>query len=704
MWIVIAISALLALPARAQAQLKCCYQVTAVDTRTGLVSATEATTGSTLKFQVRDRVLLARLRVSQQVYVDLSARQVSLDGRQSCCAVVGTPVTAAPRAASPPPTAVPPPAPAPGARAQVPSPVARVGGAYPKPSIAYGTPYKPTTTRVPSAARVQSRSVTGIVNGRSTTGTVVEVRGRKGIEQATGLSPGVRTLLGMHVRTLAVGEPATYLVNTQLAEQWIQTHPVPASMKPIEPETDDGDDCNGVISMNCAQQAVEQTLEQAWEMTAAEFERFRKRATDAWNDGAKQLSLAWNETQACFTEDVLSLPDIPVRFAITPSMAIDLEQSKSKGSASGSVKGRVTVGIPMEADFAAQLDLFYIPCLPFAVRPRALSADGVMTVGEALAATVTATGSFRKQYTIPPTGGPVIPIQVFPIVIAGVPVSEIDVSAYVEGNIEVSADGQADGRFQIESANPTRFSFSCSGSGCRAAAKGAPAPTSASQGAQIQGRVSLKPAIYTALQLNFNYQALSARAGPQPYLLGAAWGCGAVAASQTSGGPTTAQTNHALTGDLDWGVELRAEALVMRNVVGSPFVTSLMRGKHLWFRDLAPGGSTAFVPLVTSPSQVVAGQPVVYRVRMPTCYPYLDKVTYQVSWTGNATPAATAGCQWQSGRGACSFAPGADLVLSLTWPAAGSHSLTVRAIGDGHGRAFAPAPPAAQVSVTAGSP
>ena len=167
------------------------------------------------------------------------------------------------------------------------------------------------------------------------------------------------------------------------------------------------------------------------------------------------------------------------------------------------------------------------------------------------------------------------------------------------------------------------------------------------------------------------------------------------------GGSSAAQTNYALTGDLDWGAELRAEALVMRNIVGSPYVASLMRDKHLWFRDPAPGGSTAFVPVVTSPPQVVAGQPVAYRVRMPTCYPYTDKVTYQVSWTGNASPAPVSGCQWQSGRASCSFAPSADLVFSLTWPSAGTHSLTVKATGDAHGRTFAPAPPAAQVPVAA---
>jgi hypothetical protein len=702
------------LPRTATAQFKCCFRVTAINAKTGVVAAAEASTGVAIQFQLADRLMLAKVKVDQQVHADVAARRVSLDGRQACCAIVGTPVTPPRVTAAVPPAAT---VTAPIATRPAPPSLADTRAAGPvttplhttitMPTIAYGTPYKPTGTRVPSAARVQSRTLTTVVNGRNQTGAILQLRGREGIEKATGLSAGARTLLAMHVRTLAVGEPATYIVNTQLAEEWVKAHPVPPEMKPVEPSSGGGggDDCKGMISMNCAQQNVEQVgevLEEAWEMTVEEFDRFRERAVEAWDKGADQLTDAWNMAQGCFTERTLSLADIPVKFAITPSMTIDLAQGGGRGPATGKLTGSVGLGVPMQGDFVAKLDLFYIPCLPFAVRPRALSADGMMTVGQVLQGNVSATGAFKKQFTIPPTGGPVIPIQVFPIIIAGVPVSEVDISAYVEGNIEVSADGQAEGRFQLQNTNPTRFDFSCNGGGCKAHSKGLPAPVTASQGAQIEGRVSVKPAIYTALQLNFNYQALSARAGPQPFLLGVASGCGAVAATQTSGGASTTQTNHALTGDLDWGVELRAEALVLRKIVGTPYVTRLMQDKHIWFRDLAPGGSTAFVPTVASPSQAAAAQPTTHKVKMPTCYPYPDRVQYQISWTGNATPAPVSGCSWKTGGGTCSFDPTKDLVIGLTWPAAGNQSLSVQAIGDRHGRAFSPAPPATQVMVSVG--
>ncbi|MCC7133545.1 MAG: hypothetical protein IT352_12885 [Gemmatimonadales bacterium] len=703
--------------AQPRVQLTCCFQITAIDTRTGLISATNSATGTSLQFQIRDRQVLARTRVQQRVYADLAARQVSLDGRVVCCSVIGTPrvvaatpPTAAPDRAEPPAAstdrAAPPaastdravpPASTPAAADRT-APVSAV--AIPAlPQLSYGTPYQAPAGRVVSSARVQRRTVAATVAGRNQTAEIVSLRGRRGIEQATGLAPGIKNLLAMHVRTLPRGAPATYLVNTQLANEWITTHPGLAELEPIEPGSGGGDDCNGVISTNCIQQTIENGVEQAWDMTVAEFERFRERATKAWNDATGDLAEAWNTSVGCFEEKTLSLPNIPITFALNPTMTINLSQSGSRGSATGTLAGSVGLGVPMEGDFAARLDLFYIQCFPFVVRPKGLSAVGTMTVGEELTGTVSASGQFNKTFTIPPSGGPVIPIQVFPIMIGTVPVSEIDVSAYIEGNIEVSADGRADGRFQLRNLQPTEFQFACDGGGCRAAASRLPSPTTTSQGAQLEGRVTVKPAIYTALQLNFNYEALSARAGPQPYLLGVASGCGAVSATGTA---ASVEVQHALTGDLDWGVELRAEVLAMRQRIGDPFVTSVMRERHLWFRDLAPGGSTAFVPAVDGPPTVAASQSSSHRIRMPTCYPYKDKVRYQISWTGAPTPVPVPGCQWQAGGGVCQADPARDLVLRLVWGTTGANQISVRAVGDDHGRVFAPAPAPTVVTLTVG--
>jgi hypothetical protein len=566
------------------------------------------------------------------------------------------------------------------------------------PTLSLGQPYQAPAGRTVSTARVQRRLINASIGGRTQTSEIVSLRGRKGIEQATGIPPGVKTLLEIHVRTLPRGAPATYIVNTQLAAEWIKTHPVPPDLEPIEPGSGGGDDCAGMISINCAQQAVENGVEQAWEMTVEEFDRFRERATKAWNKATGQLANAWNTTVGCLEEQKLSLADIPVKFAINPSMTVDLSQSGSRGPAAGTATGSVGLGVPLQADFAATLDLFYIQCLPFLVRPKGLSGAGSMTVGEELTGTVSASGRFSKTFTIPPKGGPAIPIQVFPIMIGTVPVSEIDVSAYVEGNIEVAADGKAEGRFQLRNLQPTTFRFACDGGGCRAASNRLPAAATTSQGAQIEGRVSVKPAIYTALQLDFNYQALTARAGPQPYLLGIASGCGA--ATATSGAPAGA-VNYALTGDLDWGVELRAEVLAMRQRIAVPVVASVLEDRHLWFRDLAPGGSTAFVPAVAGQATATASQPSTHRIRMPSCYPYPDKVRYEVRWTGSAVAAPAPGCQWQASVGVCEADPTRDLEVRLVWSAPGANQITVRTLGDDHGRVFTAAPAVINLAVAA---
>lgn len=667
------------------AQATPCCGITGIDLATGIVTAKVTATGSEFEFRVTNQRTLATLKVGQAVYANFAGKQVSLDGRSACCAIIGGPKAPAailqpqsPRAADPPPS------PAAGRglnNAQI--PVAQLQA---MPLVTVGPPTPRTAQRNRATRRFETATVTAQVAGRSVSAPVLYVRGLKAVEQAPDLPDGARRILEMLVRRVPLGESDHYMVNVQLAKEWIDAHPVPDRVKPTEPN--DKKCGNWYDSWDCAGQAV-----------SDEWKRTYDHAVDEWNDAEKTLADAWETSVACFAEQTISSGEIPVRFSITHSMTVNLSQSGSKGSAQGTVAGSATLGIPIRSNATARLDLFYIPCLPFAIRPKALSGAGVLTVGEELRANVSATGSFTKTFTLPPSGGPVIPLQVFPIIIGGVPVAEIDVSAYIEGEIEVSAKGRAEGQFQITNTNPTQFGFACSGKGCSASSKGQPSATTTNESAQIQGTVTVKPAIYTALQLDFNYEALSARVGPQPYLLGEASGCAAAAATQTVGGAANSQENHVLSADLDWGVELRAEALVLGKIVGNSYRTRLMNDKHLWFRDLAPGGSNALVAVAESTGPQAAAKPAGFRIRMPSCYPYPDPVEYRLTWTGNAAPQPRPGCQWQPGAGTCRFDPAKDLVIGLTWPAPGAYSLTVVAVGDDHKRTFAPAPAPAPVSV-----
>ena len=568
----------------------------------------------------------------------------------------------------------------------------------PIPALSHGAAHAPDAPLTLGRARWDKKTVSAVVRGRSTSAPLLHLRGLDGIEKAPGLPDGARRLLEMHVRTLRPGEPDHYMVNVQLAEEWIKAHPVPPDIKPADKGGDDHTGCN-VWSTHCAGEVVQH----AGGQVSQEWQKLWEQAVADWKHAANELSNDWNMAEGCFADQTLPALNIPVPFKIAPSMALKLETSASKdaagGTASGTVQGTVGLGFPMESDVQARVELFYIPCLPFVVRPKSLSGAGSLTIGEQLRATVAASGKFDKIFTIPPTGGPQIPIQVIPIIIGDVPIAELDVSAYIEGNVEVGARAKAQASLQIDDPHRATFEFACSGSGCTAQARSIPDPTTATEAAQIQGEVFVKPAIFTALQLDFDVDALSARVGPQPYLRGTADGCAGLTSWQTLGGGAATSESHGLTADLDWGVDLRAEALIARQVIGQPYVHSVTGNKHLWFRDLA-GGSTSLVVLSSGPSQATVNKSATYSVRMPSCYPYTESIQYHVTWTGNATPTPTPACHWQSGSGNCSSDPATPLGIGLTWSAPGSYVVTVVAAGDDHHRVFTPAPTPTRIAVT----
>ncbi len=468
-----------AVAAPAQQPAAPCCGIVSIDAATGIITARVTATGNTFQFKAPDSRTLASLRVGQGVFANFGGKQVSLDGRSACCTITSGPTPAGAVAAARPPASLPRAAPPPAPPPAPPTAAAPPGRAGPAPNavtmtnaainpailnnlptVTSGPPVAITRTRARASSRFQSGTVTTQVAGRTVSAPVLYLRGLKAVEQAPDLPDDARRLLVMMVRRVPMGESDHYIVNTQLARDWIATHDVPDDVKPTEPK--DKQCGNWYDSWDCAGQAV-----------SDEWQRTYDHAVDEWKDAEKTLADAWQTSQACFTERTISSGDIPVKFSITPSMTVDLSQSGSKGSAKGTVSGSATLGIPMQSDVAARLELFYIPCLPFAVRPKALTGDGVLTVGEELSASVSATGSFDRTFTIPPTGGPVIPIQVIPIVIGGVPVAEMDVSAYIEGTIEVERARPGRGTVPDEELQSgPKFGFSCSGKGCSAGSQG----------------------------------------------------------------------------------------------------------------------------------------------------------------------------------------------------------------------------------------
>jgi hypothetical protein len=577
---------------------------------------------------------------------------------------------------------------------------------YPLPTISYGAPVAAQPSGKNFDARIagfETVSVAATVNGRSVNRQLVVLNGRDGIDGA-GIDDRAKRLLGMHVRKLNVSESTVYFFDPQAAAAWLATHPVPDDVGPEEEDDDDdgGSGCGIQTFGNCVDDPGG-AIQDAADATVAEFERARDRAQDWWDDSIEDLADAWNEAQNCFADHILPGGTVPVTFDITPAMTVNLSQSGARGNAKGNVTGSVGLGIPMDADLQAKVDFFYIPCLPFVVRPRSITVTGDLTVGEVLGIQATATGEFNQRYTIPPTGGPRIPIQVIPIIIGGVPVAIIDVSAYIEGEVEVTANGSVVGTATISNEHKSTFDFTCDGHGCETGPRGRPTastPVSTTESVQIEGKVTAKPGIYTALMFTLNVNVLGARLGPQPFLEGTAVGCGAATATQTNGDQTSGAQNAALAADLDWGVDFRAEALVGGKVVGNSWRRNITEENHIWFRDLIPGGSSALHAAIAGPAQAATGQPTAYKLSVPSCYPYDEDAKYRVTWTGDATPSSTpaSACSWQAGRGDCRADPERELDVRFAWPAEGSYALTAALIGDEH-RTFDPAPAAFELAV-----
>ena len=83
---------ILLLAAAVQAAEPCCA-VTAIDARSGVITAKIRADGRTFKFKVDDRKLLSKMKVGQTVHADFKTMKVALDpdGASPCCAVVSAP-------------------------------------------------------------------------------------------------------------------------------------------------------------------------------------------------------------------------------------------------------------------------------------------------------------------------------------------------------------------------------------------------------------------------------------------------------------------------------------------------------------------------------------------------------------------------------------------------------------------------------------
>lgn len=86
--IIIGFLILIVLTPKAAAANPCCA-IVSINQKTGIVTAKVNATGQIFQFRVNDAATLNGLKVGQGVYANFKAAQVSLDGAQPCCAIVG---------------------------------------------------------------------------------------------------------------------------------------------------------------------------------------------------------------------------------------------------------------------------------------------------------------------------------------------------------------------------------------------------------------------------------------------------------------------------------------------------------------------------------------------------------------------------------------------------------------------------------------
>jgi hypothetical protein len=729
-----------------------CCVIAALANEAGVVTGKVNATGAQFQFTLSDAAALRSLQIGEPVYANFNGHQVSLDGQHIAGQIIngpsGDPVTSgyeisnnasAATAATAPakgagnmPTQ-PAQAPAPAKVPQASSPAAALPGtlnapaqkgkseAPPLPTLVLGTP-QPVTQQLRNA-----KSIPFVRLAPSPNPTLVHLHGLDGIKSASGLPDGVQDFLFLHARQLPPGEVDNYIVNVELAQQWFKDNPEPpfvkqAAQKAMSSGCGSTEHCNA-ISVHCAEQAAAHAQCEA----NRQVENIRKAWEDEWHHISGQAEQQWHKYAGCLVDQTLNPGNAAFQFSVTPQFPVSFQKSgntsNSYGTFSGQISGTATVGVPLNGSFTGQLKVSYIPCLPFAVRPKSIAGDGTLGVGATLDATLNASGQFEQSVTVPPNGIK-IPVYVIPVVIGGVPVAELDASVYLDGTLKVDGKGTLNGHARLEAHEEAAYNFACNGAGCTANAHRMSVPDTATESVQVQGRIHLRPAVYAAVQLDLDWDILSARSGPEPYLLGELFGCEYAAGSQSTASAAASQENHALAADVDWGVVLRSEALAggkefWHHDWNIPGPDGKPLGGHLLFKPLAP--SNALIPALAGVAQPQTNEAAAYNVKMPQCYPYSDQIEYMVQWNGGATEsglsAAPAGgspsnarrsspialaanrpqpptsspaanCTLQSGQADCWADPLKDLPFSLDWAAPGNYSVVITPVSDKHGRKF----------------
>jgi hypothetical protein len=522
---------------------------------------------------------------------------------------------------------------------------------------------------------------------------------------------------------------------------------------PQLPSADDfrkkAQDAAGDVSKGAQHAAGEVTkgVQHAGEQVSGAFQHAAGQG-GAWaKHWQQEATKDWEKVEDCWADHPLSASK-SLTFHPQPDLGYTIDLASLKLG-----RGTVSFQLPLELKMQAEASVFYIPCmtafsgdvpLPFVVRPRDVSVqDGYVSVSGSVTANIQ---QLAYHGDIPIDTQPVIPVLPPTVVMAGPVPIEFAVYAYLRGKIKVDGEAAIGSNFvaSVKAENTLKdgpFWFVCDGHGCRSDfSKIRRASTSSTQ--QVPqpnrgGRLVVEPKFWAAVQIDLYNGILMGRAGPEPAISGDLWGfegsgCGGPGSMANPTNQANSSDLKALAADIDakiysaWQVgalgmtnPFNGEYIKGANGYETPVNEGLLWMTHLFFD---PVESSGLSPAVGGTTQVTAGKPAAFRVRMNPCYPYSDSLEYRVKWTGSVRTATTqplpgtgvrqfgavqrlsntgnSQCTWQADQGICRGDPRKDTVLNLVWAQPGNYTLTVEPVQDQHGRKFPGR--ATQLNISAG--
>lgn len=286
-------------------------------------------------------------------------------------------------------------------------------------------------------------------------------------------------------------------------------------------------------------------------------------------------------------------------------------------SIDGAVEGKVVVRVKKKL------------CFPYGVDFKYAQLTGNATVK----ATGKVDGNFAKNFHFDKKIAQP-QIAELPFSIAGIP---LDIRFSVPIHVGLDGSAKASVKFDGSATAVGNLDVICKKSGCTGTKSatlswgGGTTPT-----VGLDGRADVSPYVYAGVHANVYTDWIGyGEVGLKAKLTGQLWGYYGNTCGDANGDGVNEFVNATML-EARGGVDLIGKAGFVGSDYG-PWTYGLV-DKHLAFYDLAPGGSSAASALVDLSAPMLGGTSVEAKVKMRSCWPWDDSMTYRLDWTdGSAT-------------------------------------------------------------------